>query len=91
MNSRAEDMPRHPIRVVAKRTGLTPALLRAWEKGYNVVEPIRTEGGQRLFSDEDVTRLSLLRRAVEEGRNISCILADLDPSRHGLSPFHGCR
>lgn len=65
--------PRHPIRVVAKRTGLTPAVLRAWEKRYGVVDPSRTEGGQRLYSDMDVNRLILLRKAVEEGRNISSV------------------
>ena len=36
-----------------------------------MVTPFRTEGGQRLYSDEDVLRLSLLHRAVEEGRSIS--------------------
>jgi len=56
--------------VVAKRTGLTPAVLRAWEKRYGVVDPSRTEGGQRLYSDDDVVRLSLLHRVVEEGRSI---------------------
>ena len=71
MNADQGDRPRHPIRVVSRRTGLTPALLRAWEKRYGVVTPSRTEGGQRLYSDDDVHRLSLLQRVVEEGRNIS--------------------
>jgi MerR family transcriptional regulator, light-induced transcriptional regulator len=65
------DLPRHPIRVVSRRTGLTPAVLRAWEKRYGVVVPERSDGGQRLYSDDDVRRLSLLRKAVEEGRAIS--------------------
>lgn len=71
MNNDQGDRPRHPIRVVSRRTGLTPALLRAWEKRYGVVTPSRTEGGQRLYSDDDVHRLSLLHRVVEEGRSIS--------------------
>lgn len=71
MKTERSDVPRHPIRVVAKRTGLTPAVLRAWEKRYAVVVPWRTEGGQRLYTDDDVERLSLLHRAVEEGRGIS--------------------
>ena len=71
MNTERSDQPRHPIRVVAKRTGLNPAVLRAWEKRYSVVEPFRTDGGQRLYSDDDVLKLSLLHRAVEEGRSIS--------------------
>ena len=71
MNSEREGVARHPIRVVSRRTGLSPALLRAWEKRYRVVTPSRSEGGQRLYSDEDVHRLALLQWVVEEGRNIS--------------------
>ncbi len=70
--------PRHPIRVVAERTGLTPTLLRAWERRYEVVEPGRSEGGQRLYSDEDVERLLLLRRTVDAGRTISSIAEHTD-------------
>ena len=62
---------RHPMRIVVLRTGLTPDLLRAWEKRYGVVSPTRSDGGQRLYSDEDVERLSLLTRAVSGGRAIS--------------------
>lgn len=61
---------RHPIQVVARRTGLTPDLLRAWEKRYGVVEPGRSEGGRRLYSDQDIERLRLLHRATRAGRRI---------------------
>ena len=70
-------LPRHPIRVVAERTGVNPTLLRAWERRYEVVEPGRSEGGQRLYSDADVERLLLLRRAADAGRAISSV-AELD-------------
>jgi MerR family transcriptional regulator, light-induced transcriptional regulator len=76
MRNERSDIPRHPIRVVSRRTGLTPAVLRAWEKRYGVVVPGRSEGGQRLYSDDDVRRLGLLRKSVEEGRAISQV-ADL--------------
>lgn len=62
---------RHPIRVVTRRTGVSAAALRAWERRYGAVDPDRTDGGQRLYSDEDIERLVLLRRAVLGGRNIS--------------------
>jgi DNA-binding transcriptional MerR regulator/methylmalonyl-CoA mutase cobalamin-binding subunit len=62
---------RHPIQVVSRRTGLTPDVLRAWEKRYTVVEPGRSEGGRRLYSDDDIERLRLLRRATRAGRRIS--------------------
>lgn len=66
----------HPIGVVAKRTGISLHVLRAWERRYGVVEPVRTAGGQRLYSDADIQRLRLLREVTEAGRNISQV-ADL--------------
>lgn len=65
--------PRHPIRVVAERTGVNPTLLRAWERRYAVVEPGRSPGGQRLYSDADVERLLLVRQASDAGRPISSV------------------
>lgn len=61
---------RHPIQVVARRTGVNVELLRAWERRYHVVEPSRHESGKRLYSDSDIARITLLRRAVERGLRI---------------------
>ena len=63
--------PRHPVRLAAQRSGLTPHVLRAWERRYRVVTPVRSEGGQRLYSDLDVERLRLLRRLTGLGHSIS--------------------
>lgn len=71
-------VPRHPIRVVAERTGLTQELLRAWERRYGVVAPGRGAAGERLYSDADVERLRLLQRATEGGRSIGQV-ASLAP------------
>jgi DNA-binding transcriptional MerR regulator/methylmalonyl-CoA mutase cobalamin-binding subunit len=60
----------HPIQVVVRRTGLTADVLRAWERRYRVVEPGRSPTGRRLYSDEDIERLRLLRRATLSGRSI---------------------
>ena len=58
------------MRVVTRRTGLSPDLLRAWERRYEVVTPSRSEGGRRLYSDTDIERLRLLYRATLAGRSI---------------------
>ncbi len=71
MSSSSEDQARHPIAIVAERTGLSPDLLRIWERRYGAVRPARDAAGQRLYSDADVERLRLLRRAVAPGRSIS--------------------
>lgn len=68
--------PRHPIRVVSQRTGLSTPVLRAWERRYGAVTPNRSDGGQRLYSDEDIRRLQLLATAVDGGRSIG-LIADL--------------
>lgn len=97
MNGRpTSELKRHPIRVVARRTGLSQDLLRAWELRYNVVRPERSDGGQRRYSDADVERLRLLRQAVDNGRRIGEIaflstreLADLvREDVHYLTPQH---
>ncbi len=64
------DIARHPIGVVAERTGLSPDLLRVWERRYSAVEPSRSLDGQRSYSDADVERLRLLRLATMAGRSI---------------------
>jgi MerR family transcriptional regulator, light-induced transcriptional regulator len=42
---------------LAKRTGVSPALLRAWEQRYSLLEPRRSAGGLRLFSRRDEERV----------------------------------
>lgn len=60
-----------PVRVAARMTGVTPELLRAWERRYAAVEPLRTEGGTRRYTAEHLQRLQLLRQAVDAGYRIS--------------------
>jgi glycosidase len=63
----------HPIRVVARRTGLKADLIRAWERRYGAVRPGRDGDNRRVYSDDDVTRLSLLKTLVDLGRPIGTI------------------
>jgi len=48
-------------------TGMSPALLRAWEARYGLVIPERTESGYRLYSDEDVNLFLGAQRLVQQG------------------------
>lgn len=72
----SEERARHSIGVAETRTGLSAHTLRAWEKRYGAVEPDRTEGGHRLYSDEQIRRLGVLGRLTERGHRISHV-ADL--------------
>jgi len=75
LGMKESEKARHPIRVVAQRTGLTPATIRAWERRYDAVTPTRSEGGQRVYSDVDVQRLSTLKALADAGRGISMVAA----------------
>jgi MerR family transcriptional regulator, light-induced transcriptional regulator len=59
-----------PLRTVSAITGLSPDLIRAWEKRYGVVAPMRGARGARLYTAADVDHLRLLARAVATGRAI---------------------
>jgi len=69
----------YPISAVAKLTGLPLDTLRAWERRYRTVVPDRASRG-RLYSEEQIQRLLLLRHAVERGHSIGQIadLSDLE-------------
>lgn len=60
----------HPIQVVSRRTGLSADVIRVWERRYGAVEPTRAGNRRRLYTDEEVQRLLLLRRATMAGRRI---------------------
>ena len=62
----------YPIRAVSRLTGVSPDNIRAWERRYGAVVPQRVKGG-RLFSEADLTRLRLLKRAVDHGHSIGQI------------------
>ena len=68
---------RYPLRAVIRRTGLSADVIRAWERRYGAVSPDRSDGGQRLYTEEDVVRLVLLQKATAEGHSIGEI-ATLD-------------
>lgn len=66
---------------MSSRTGLPQDLIRAWERRYDAVTPGRGRTNRRLYSDDDIDRLRLLRQAVARGRRISDVaplpIADL--------------
>jgi DNA-binding transcriptional MerR regulator len=51
----------------ARRVGVSPELLRAWERRYGLLQPIRSEGGFRLYTAEDAERVARMRAALHEG------------------------
>jgi DNA-binding transcriptional MerR regulator len=52
---------------LSNRSGVSPELLRAWERRYGLLRPTRSEGGLRLYSPADLDRVRLMRRHLDEG------------------------
>jgi DNA-binding transcriptional MerR regulator len=52
---------------LSKRSGVSPELLRAWERRYDLLHPVRSSGGLRLYSPADVDRVRLMRRHLADG------------------------
>jgi MerR family transcriptional regulator, light-induced transcriptional regulator len=52
---------------LSRRTGVSPELLRAWERRYGLLHPIRSPGGYRLYSDADERRVRQTAELIGEG------------------------
>lgn len=99
MTARPDGQVLYPIRAVSRLTGIAIDTLRAWERRYGAVAPVRDERG-RLYSESDVARLRLIGQAVAMGhgvgriarlsdddlRKLTEIPAAVSPARPGLVP-----
>src|SRR5581483_7727479 len=52
---------------LSRRTGVSPELLRAWERRYGLLRPTRSAGGLRLYSPGDLARVHAMQRHLAEG------------------------
>lgn len=52
---------------LSQRTGVSPELLRAWERRYGLLKPERSPGGFRLYSDADEARIRRMRTHLARG------------------------
>ncbi len=52
---------------LSRRSGVSPELLRAWERRYDLLRPQRSPGGLRLYSEEDLERVRAMQRHIAAG------------------------
>lgn len=52
---------------LSRRSGVAPELLRAWERRYALLEPTRSSGGYRLYSESDLSRLRAMQAQLAAG------------------------
>lgn len=67
----------YPIREVSRLTGVKPITLRAWERRYDLIEPVRTESGHRLYTQEHIDFLNQALKLMDEGIPVSRVKAVL--------------
>lgn len=67
-----------PIRTVSSLTGVNAITLRAWERRYGLVRPVRTAGGHRLYTQADIDTIQRVTALLERGVPISRARAALD-------------
>src|ERR1700704_1127413 len=61
-------LPLFSIGAVARMLDLSAATIRTWETRYGYVVPRRSEGGQRLYSRDQVDQLRFVKEEIEGGR-----------------------
>ena len=61
------------MKYVARRTGLSPHVIRVWERRYGAVQPQRSGTQRRLYSEAEIERLSLLAQLSHAGHTISAV------------------
>jgi DNA-binding transcriptional MerR regulator len=63
----------YKIGAVSRMTGVAQDTLRVWERRYGVVEPTRSEAGRRQYTQEDITRLTLIKQLLDQGDSIGSV------------------
>lgn len=67
MNDSFDVMPSLPISAVERDTGLPKDTLRVWERRYGFPTPLRDAFGERLYPPEQVEKLRLIKRLLDQG------------------------
>ncbi|MDQ2826646.1 MAG: cobalamin B12-binding domain-containing protein, partial [Actinomycetota bacterium] len=68
---------------LSRRVGVSVELLRAWERRYELLSPLRTEGGFRLYSEDDE------RRVVRMLDHLAAGMSAAEAARSTLREGHG--
>jgi DNA-binding transcriptional MerR regulator len=79
---------------LARRTGASPELLRAWERRYGLLRPARSQGGFRLYTAADEERIRRMRAYLARGvaaAEAARLAADAETSEPGagIAPLAG--
>jgi DNA-binding transcriptional MerR regulator len=69
-NNLPGDEELYPIRTVSNLTGVNSITLRAWERRYGLIKPIRTPKGHRLYTQNDIDLIQQVLELLDKGISI---------------------
>lgn len=67
----SEPQGKYNIKAVSQMLGIQAGTLRAWERRYHIIAPVRNEAGHRLYTEEHVKLLKWLIQKINKGFTIS--------------------
>ncbi|WP_368301662.1 MerR family transcriptional regulator [Kluyvera sichuanensis] len=76
-------MALYTIGEVAQLCDINPVTLRAWQRRYALLKPQRTDGGHRLFNDDDIDRIREIQRWIENGVQVGKVKGLLSEQQDG--------
>lgn len=68
----------YAIREVSEITGVKPVTLRAWQRRYNLIKPMRTEKGHRLYREDDIALIQSVQAWLDKGVSIGKVKQLID-------------
>ena len=76
---------------LSRRTGVPEATLRAWERRYALLRPERSDGGFRLYADDDIASVRSMQEHLGRGVSASeaARLALDEPATSDVAPATG--
>ncbi|EPF6317786.1 MerR family transcriptional regulator [Enterobacter cloacae] len=63
----------YTISEFSKRCGVPPTTLRAWQCRYGLLKPMRTEGGHRIYNEDDIKQAFMILEWIKKGVPVSQI------------------
>lgn len=66
-----DQVGKYNIKAAALMLGIQPGTLRAWERRYQMIAPVRNEAGHRLYTEEHIKILKWLIKKIDQGFTIS--------------------
>lgn len=73
----------YTIGTVSKLTGVGAITLRAWERRYGLIDPIRKESGHRLYTRQHIDQINRITALTQQGIRISQIRPEMLESAVG--------